>query len=208
MNDFLAPENLPFTVALGLMLALAVLESVSTLMGHAFSDLADAALPDSDIDSDGLLGWLHLGRAPLLMLVIVFLTAFGVVGLLIQIAARGVTGSFFSPWLVSLPAFALALPAVRLMGGVIARWMPKDETTAVSEDSLLGRVATITIGVAAPGQPAEARCRDEHGQTHYLMVEPDLPDGSFPAGSEVLLVRREAATYRAIANPHASLSDN
>ena len=54
--------------------------------------------------------------------------------------------------------------------------IPKDETTAVSDASLVGRVGTIVIGTASAGRPAETRVHDEHGTTHYIMVEPEGPD--------------------------------
>jgi hypothetical protein len=85
--------------------------------------------------------------------------------------------------------------------------VPRDETTAVSEDSLVGRVAVITLGVASSAAPAEGRVRDEHGQTHYVMVEPDIAGESFSAGSEVLLVKRAGARFFGIRNPSPALSD-
>ena len=106
-----------------------------------------------------------------------------------------------------MPAFVLAMPVVRGVGGLFARLVPRDETTAVSEDSLVGRVAVITVGVASGNAPAEGRVRDEHGQTHYVMVEPDIAGESFPAGTEVLLVKRAGAKFFGIRNPSAALSD-
>ncbi|MFN3229573.1 MAG: OB-fold-containig protein, partial [Asticcacaulis sp.] len=48
---------------------------------------------------------------------------------------------------------------------------------------------------------------DEHGQAHYVMVEPDNPSDILPEGTGVLLVRCVGAKYYAILNPSASLSD-
>jgi hypothetical protein len=83
--------------------------------------------------------------------------------------------------------------------------MPKDETTAVSDASLVGRVGTIVIGVARAGNPAQARIHDEHGTAHYVMVEPDGPE-TFATGTSVLLVRHVSGRrFHAIHNPKPEL---
>ena len=121
-----------------------------------------------------------------------------------QIVAREVLGSYLPGVLVAIPAFLAALPVVRAGGAVIARIMPKDESSAVSEDSLVGRAGVVITGTARRGEPAQVRLRDQYGQNHYLMVEPDT-DESFPSGTEVLLVKRTGARYQAIRNPHPEL---
>ena len=101
-----ASNNLPFTVALLVMLVIAAMEGVALLLGAGLSDVFDAMIPDMDIDLDvgvdatgasaftRLLGWLHVGRVPVLMLLIVFLTAFGLIGLTLQSMVRGVIGGY------------------------------------------------------------------------------------------------------------------
>jgi len=223
MLDFLlANENLPFTVALAVMFGIAVLEGVMALMGFALSGVLDSLLPDMDFDIEAdlyadletpspfsrLLGWLRVGKVPMLMLLIIFLTGFGLIGLALQSLLHGSIGFLLPNWLMAIPAFVLALPVVRLLGGTLNRFMPNDETDAVSVDSLVGRVATITLGTAASGSPAEARVRDVHGTTHYVMVEPDVATESFTAQSSVLLVRNEGAVFKAITNPNPALVDD
>ncbi len=214
MSLFLAEQSLPFTVALIVMVALAVLEGASLLIGGSgLSELLDSAFDfdaDADIDAGihghgGLLGWLHLGRVPLLMLLILFLTAFGIAGLLIQMLARGVVGGFLPAWLASVGAFLAAVPAVRIGGFVLEKILPRDESSAISLDALIGRAGVIVIGTARIGVAAQARVRDEHGRSHYVMVEPDQEDSTFEAGTEILLIKRLGAKYQAIRNPHAGL---
>jgi hypothetical protein len=86
--------------------------------------------------------------------------------------------------------------------------MPKDETDAVSEQSFIGRVAVITLGNASHGSPAEAKLKDQHGQMHYVMVEPDLPNEAFSQGTAVILVRQKGAHFTAINNTSNVLIDN
>jgi hypothetical protein len=153
------------------------------------------------------LSWLNLGRLPLLMLIVVFLFSFGIVGLIGQQLFAAIVGQP-APWLIAVPvALSAALPVTRVFGKGVSRILPKDETEAVSRDSLIGRVAVIVTGQARPGSAAQARVRDQHGQSHYVMVEPDDADDAFDQGTGVLLVRHVGATYFAIYNPSASLLD-
>ena len=212
MDLFTAPQNLLFSASILVMLVLTAIETVGVLLGSGLFHHRDAAMfhgdLDADVHADGFLGWLHLGKVPLLILLIVFLTSFGVLGLVVQAVSKSILGFYWPGAMAAIPAVVLALPAVRGFGALFARLMPKDETSAVSEDSLIGRIATITVGVAREGQPAEGRVRDQHGQTHYVMVEPDIAGEAFPAGTEVLLVKRLSARFSAIRNPSAALSDS
>ena len=69
-----------------------------------------------------------------------------------------------------------------------------------------GTRSAASEGVSSTGYAAQARLRDAHGQTHYVMVEPD-GDMELAAGSEVLLVRRAGPRFLAIPNPNPLLSD-
>ena len=205
MGQFLtAAGNIPFLAALVLMLLIGVVEAVGLGGGMALGDGFDA---DADVHGDAsLLSWINVGRLPLLMLIVVFLFSFGVIGLLGQQLFATVTGKVATAWIaVPLAAFA-ALPITRVFGRVVSRILPADETTAVSRESLVGRLGVIVTGTASPGNAAQARVRDVHGQPHYVMVEPD-DDESFEQGASVLLVRQAGAKYFAIRNTSISLRD-
>lgn len=204
-----APEMLPFAVALGLMLLIAALEIVGLLFGHSPSQAVDTLLPDHDVaveapahGPDGFLSWLGVGRVPVLMLLIVLLCGFGLSGYVLQNATIQAVGWPLHPALASLGALAAALPITRAGGLLLARIMPKQETEAVSHQSFVGEVATITQGVARRGLPAEAKLRDRFGRTHYIRIEPDTDDTALPAGTEVLVLRQHGAIFRA--NPHGA----
>lgn len=249
MFDFiLADGNLPFAVALGLMLGIAVLEGTMTMLGAGISQAIDALLPESlgevDIDVDGdfdvspdiadingtgadfgdadignasvgatsalskVLGWLCVGRVPVLILLVAFLTVFGLTGLIVQSLIQGVTGAMLPSSLAAIPAIIVAVPSIRIIGTGLAKLIPKDESSAVTVNSFIGRIATITIGTARAGQPAEAKLRDAHGQTHYVMVEPDNPDDEFEVATQVLLVARSGSRFQAILNTSSALVDD
>ncbi|HEU0099860.1 MAG TPA: YqiJ family protein [Allosphingosinicella sp.] len=184
-----APANLPFSVALLVMLMIGVVEALG--LG------ASAIHLDSDVGLDGhggdLLGWLGFGQVPLLMLLVVFLAVFGLVGLAVQ--------QFAGPlplWIAAPAAAAAALPLTGIGARGLARIMPGDETTAVSLDSLVGRRGTITVGTARRGSPAQARVADIHGQPHYVMVEPYDDDQAIGEGETVRLDRRDGNIFIAV----------
>jgi hypothetical protein len=229
-----ASQNLPFTVALALMVGIGLLEGVATLMGLGLSGVIDNLLPDVDVDLDvdagvdvdadvnvdahaahvdgatgGLsrvLAWLHFGRVPALVLFVLFLLFFGISGLMLQYVLHAVSGFLLPGAIATVPAFFLTIPLIRTFGGAIARLVPKDETTAVSRNSFVGRVAIVGAGPAKVGLPAQAKLKDEHGQTHYVLVEPDEEGEEFPAGTEVILIRQMGARFAAIKNTSPALS--
>ena len=186
MLDFIAaPENLPFSVALLVMLLIGLVEAVGLGAGAVHLDV------DADMDGGGdLLGWLGVGRIPLLMVLVVFLAIFGLAGLTIQQVAGPL-----SLWIAAPAAAVAALPLTGICARGLGRIMPRDETTAVSLDSLVGKRGTITIGTARAGSPAQARVKDVHGQTHYVMVEPHEADHPIGEGQTVLLIRRDGNLF-------------
>ena len=118
-----------------------------------------------------------------------------------------VFGYLLPGFAAAVMVFFISLPFVRMFGGLLARIIPKDETDAVSEDSFIGRTATITLGRASKGSPTRAKLTDHHGTTHYIMVEPDIDDEIFEQGSSVLLVSRVGAVFKAIRNTSVVLND-
>jgi hypothetical protein len=203
----LSPDNVPFVAALVLMLMIGVVEALGLGGGLAVGEGVEGLDGDVNVETPSLLSWINVGRLPLLMLLVVFLFGFGMTGLIGQRIVAAII-SQPGPWFLAAPlAFAVALPVTRVFGRGVARIMPRDETTAVSRDSLVGRVAVIVTGDAAQASAAQARVRDEHGQVHYVMVEPDNAADVFAQGSSVLLVRHAGAKYFAIHNTSVSLRD-
>lgn len=203
MSLLLMPQSAPFAVALGLLIMLGVVEGIALLFGASASQWLDGALAHDP--PDGFLGWLHLGRAPLLVLLALFLTAFALTGLVCNALGVSLLGHAL-PWPVSIPvAVLVSLPVVRNLGQKLARLVPREETYAVSFASLVGRVASM-LGHARKDYPAQAKVDDGHGHTLYLMVEPAEHADELPSGSDVLLVRQiHGSRFAAIPNPRPDL---
>jgi hypothetical protein len=202
---FTAPQTWPFGAALALMVTLSVLEGLGLLLAHSPSGFLDNLLPEAPDGVDGPLGWLHLGRVPMLVLLILFLTGFALSGYLIQGVALSLAGHLLPAWVAGIPAALAGLSVTSALGGLIAHLIPHDESSAVSEQSLIGRAGVVVRGVARAGMAAEAKVRDMHGRAHYVMVEPDLPEQVFEEGASVLLIRKLGASFRCIPNPHPEL---
>ncbi|MFG6442409.1 YqiJ family protein [Roseateles sp. LKC17W] len=207
MNLFTTPETLPFGVAVALIVAVALLEGLGMLVAlspsNVIDDLLPQAMPESGLDR--VLGWLHLGRVPALVLLLLFLLGYALFGYALQKVALNLAGGFLPAWVAGLLAVPPGLATVRGLGSLVAHIVPRDETSAVSEQSLVGRAGVVSAGAARRGLAAQARVRDAFGRMHYLMVEPDLDDDVFEEGAQILIVRKLGPFYRCIANPHPHL---
>jgi hypothetical protein len=209
MTAYFAPELWPFVFATVLMVVVFVLEGLALLLGHSALHWLDSSIAHVDHAegfANSVLGWLHVGKVPVLALLISFLTAFAVIGFSVQFTAASIIGRFAPAAIAAIVAFLAALPVVRVAAGWLGKLVPKDETRAVSDASLVGRVATIVTGTASQGRPAQARLNDEHGTTHYVMVEPEESSERFEQGTSVLLVRRlSGRRFHGIRNPKPDL---
>ena len=199
MTDLLLPPNLPFAVALGVLALLAVVQAIG--LGDVLGD-ADA---DIDLDADGevglggaVAGVLGLGRLPLMIWLAVLLADFALVGLSGQQLVEELTGSMLPPWSAGLLALVGALPLTGLLARPLARIVPRDETTAVPIDSLVGRRGRIVIGRATRGSPARTAVADAHGHLHHVMAEPPDAGTVLTEGEDVLLTARDGELFQAI----------
>lgn len=91
----------------------------------------------------------------------------------------------------------LSMPMIRYSAMLIAKILPKDETTAIYSEELIGRTALIILGEAKVNSPAQARVQDQFGQTHYVLVEPET-DLHFSQGQEVILTQKTKIGFKAI----------
>lgn len=217
MLDFVtASSNLPFTVAMVMMLILVVVELAGFVFGFGLSGMLDGFFDFDMAEADGselvtaslldrFTGWLHFGKVPVLILFAVFLVSFGIAGYVLQGTLWAFTGTLLPAWIAAPLVLPVTIPAIRVFGGVLARVLPRDETQSVSQAGLVGRMATIVLGTAATGSPAQAKVRDTFGQMHYVMLEPDDDAERFVAGDVVLLVSHSGATYRAIRDNNPAL---
>jgi hypothetical protein len=204
---FISPQTLPFGVAFALIVAIALIEGMGMLISLSPSGLLDNLLPEIDGETglDRVLGWLHIGRVPSLVLLVLFLAGYALFGYSLQAVAHGLFSAYLPAWAAGVLAVPPGMVTVRSLGALLAHIVPRDESSAVSEQSLIGRTGVVAGGIARRGWAAQARVRDSHGRTHYLMVEPDVDDEVFDDGVEVLIVRKAGSFYRCIRNPYPTI---
>ncbi|MXO87749.1 DUF1449 family protein [Altererythrobacter aestuarii] len=219
--SLLADHNLPFAIALGAMLLLSLLQIIG------LGDLDSGSDVDVDLDADvsadldahasadglpdvGVLGavttLLGIGRVPFLIWLIVFLFLFAGIGVSIQSLAQRLTGAPLYSWLAAVITLGATLPVTSALVRPLARILPRDETSAVALNTLVGRRAQITTGTARTGYPARASVRDQFGHTHHVMVEPHDANSELHEGDELLLVRREAQIFFGISVAERTLA--
>lgn len=216
---FLAPNALPFAIALAVTAGLFIIELISLLLGATVLGLGGDA-PDIDVDADfdlsadidiegldaglvgeigpapsGFLTWIGARDVPFLIWLVSFLTMFGLFGLMIQSFAMSMLGVPLFTVIAVAIAIVPALGITRVIANWVALIMPKTETSAMRTRFLGGHRGTITQGTATRGNPAEVKIKDRHGNMHYLRVEPLDDDGIFAQGSDVTLIRKRGDKF-------------
>ncbi|SDY02831.1 Protein of unknown function [Acinetobacter kyonggiensis] len=89
------------------------------------------------------------------------------------------------------------MPLVRYSTMVMAKILPQDETTAIYSEELIGRTALIILGEAKINSPAQAKVKDQFGQMHYVLVEPEQNE-VFRQGQSVVLTQKTKIGFQAI----------
>ncbi|KAF1011482.1 MAG: Inner membrane protein YqiJ [Acinetobacter bereziniae] len=207
---FTHSSNLLFSVSLCLML-LGLVECLLLIIGSSSQGFLDQFIPDQLLDTHHpdlelhtehgffvqLLDWLYLGRIPVLVWLIIFLTVYALFGFIVQTIFYHFTEHYFSIWVIAPASLILCMPIVRTCAALISKILPKDETTAIYSDELIGRTAQIILGEAKQNSPAQAKVIDQFGQTHYVLVEPET-EQIFLQGQTVILTQRTKVGFQAI----------
>lgn len=180
-----------FTSALALMGALGLV----AVLGIGGLD----APIDAEAEVGGALDWLGLGRLPFIAFLVVLLATFGIIGLVAQQVAVVVSGDTMRPLLAVPIATLLAFPTTAMASRGLAAILPRDESSAVHVQELVGRTGIVVTGTATAGSPARARISDRHGHPHHMMIEPAHPDDRLVEGQRVLLTDRRGDVFEAVA---------
>ena len=159
-----AAANLPFTVALGILFVLGLLEGISLLMGFGLGSFLDNLLPDMNLDVDldvdadvdvgdpGLeldtsaplaqpsaflrtLNWLGVGQLPVMMLLAIFLGSFGLIGITVQWIFVKTLGWPIPAIVAWLPVLVVSLIAVGYSAHGLARIIPRGAPQSTSSSA-------------------------------------------------------------------------
>ncbi len=211
----LEPYNTPFLYAFYFMLGIMALEVISLVAGLGLSEIVDNLFDATDVglemdaDFDGdveiegnfiskYISWIKVKNVPMLILLIVFLAAFSITGFI----GQSILSRFFDftlPLWAAVPAaMVIGFPAYKSVSKILGEKLFKEETSALSEKTFVGQIAEINIGTAKSGFPAEAKYKDQFGQLHYFMVEPEEEEEEFVQGTKVKLTKRDASSFKAV----------
>ncbi|CAH1657108.1 MULTISPECIES: OB-fold-containig protein [unclassified Chelatococcus] len=207
MAAIIQPGTWPFWLALFVVAGLGLVELISVLLGASASGLLDEGFSHhgpGDHEA-GLLGgwmsWLNAGGVPLLVLAVILLSTFAAFGFAIQGVAKAVFLPL--PLIVAVPgALAAAAPTTRWISRGIARIIPRDETSALSQLDFIGLVGTVTIGPLDQGNPGSVRVKDRHDNIHALRTRA-APGHIIATGALVVIVDGADGLFEAIPAPQA-----
>ncbi|MGJ8693033.1 MAG: YqiJ family protein [Thalassotalea sp.] len=206
LDFFLADYNLYFASAISFVLFLSLIEGLGLVIGLSLMSFLEQFTPiDIDVDVDvttggltAVMGWLCLNRLPLLIWLVVILSGFGLFGYSINYLSLASLGFILPTFFIVGLASIFAIYFTKAVSKPLSKILPKNETSAISNDSFVGLVGKITIGKATFQNPAEAVIHDHHGQKHYLLVAPESQEAIFAAGAEVVLIEKQEKYWLAM----------
>lgn len=195
---FVAGQNMPFLVAACLVAAIFLLEGIALVLGHSFAtqhgdidytlDANGNGIPDYLETGDfNILGWLNPGHVPSMIFLLLFCGTFTITGYAGQWIFDGITGHLAPSMLAGPVALAISLPFVRSATRTAERIIPKDESSAVTVESLTGDVGVVTAGPINSVRFGMARFTDKWGTDHNLMVSSEGEE-MVATGASVVLV--------------------
>lgn len=203
--DLFSDYNSPYLFAISLVLFIGLAEVISLICGNFLSGAIDAHIDHGDFFSTGHVGqffhYLNIGKIPALVVLCLIAGFVGLFGLFFQHLCVQYLQAPLSNWLLTPLCLLLSGFCTHYTGRLLAPWLPRDETSAITEDEYIGCMALITGPGASAQRPCEARLTDKFGQAHYLLVEPE-EGKQLKRGDKVLIICRLSATrYLAEINP-------
>lgn len=202
LEQLLTPSYAVFAATFVLMIGIGLVEVVGLGIGHLDLD-GDLAEPDGWV----FLEWLGLKSGlPVLVWLTSLLACFTFAGLALQQSAELVLGAPLHWAMAAAGALLVGLVANAFCSGIIARFIPEFESTVIDREALLRRRATVLEGTARRGFPARAKVIDQHGQAHYVMVEPHEDGDIVEQGETGLLVRQDGPLFFVLPEANRPLS--
>ncbi|WP_414552056.1 DUF1449 domain-containing protein [Anabaena sp. CCY 0017] len=199
-----SPANLPYWIFLGMGVVLFLFVIIS---GGEDAD-ADAEF-DADTDANfsfvQALGWLGIGKAPLILLLAADLSLWGVFGLILNTLGSGIINGGFSA-LVRIIVLLVSLILSLLVGRFIAEIIGKlfaDFGEDASSDRLIGCIGTVSsfyIPSETEGKIGQVDVLDP--KRNFLTISAALPEWATIApqrGEEVIVIENQPQNYLVIA---------
>lgn len=192
----------PYVISLLLMLVVVGIEVLTAVMGVGLFSFIDSLLPNIDFPDFDLpfsLSFFSFGKVPSSVLLVCFLTFFGIFGILFQLMSLKITGVVSTNYVIVPITIIATFLCVNSVTHAIAKIIPADESYVVSTESFIGKVAVITLGEARQNNPTTARVKDDLGESHKIMVIPHRDGDVFKVGQQVCIVGKEGCFFKVVA---------
>lgn len=162
-------------------------------------DLDIDADADAELDVDaadiglfmGALTWFHVGKVPFAFLLLLFVFAYGFVGLFVTtyLTDRAGVAGFWELVAWSLPAsFLGGMVVTRLLGGVVGRLLaPSKISKRMNAAMLVGRTAKV-VSLKVDAESGRGLVKDDEGDLHTVFLR-TAGDGAAEKGALVRLTR-------------------
>ncbi|MGJ5629045.1 DUF1449 domain-containing protein [Nostoc sp. CALU 1950] len=205
-----SPANLPYWIFLGIGVLLFLFMIIS---GEGGQDIDADVDVDADLDADSnselgfgqFLGWVGIGKAPLILLLATDLSLWGLLGWMLNVWISGNSNSNITGFIGSIILFGSLIISL-LMGGLIARPIGKifaEFSEDASSDRLIGCIGIVTsayIPMENLGRIGQIDVLDT--KRNLLTVSAVLPDWATIApqrGEKVLIIEHKVQIYVVIA---------
>lgn len=205
LKDLSLWYNLIFTVPILLVLFYLILQIFGLALDFGGDFLSpDGGDVDIDVDVDAgfsafdrALGFINVGKVPLVIVVSTFLLFWGVSGFMTNGIIRSALDGFPSPFIMASCGVALVvgIMATKFLSGLIARWFPSIETYSSNRESLLGQIARVVSG-EINAKSGRAKVVDPYG--NVLTVFCRISEGKEvpKRGDEIVLIDYDASDKR------------
>lgn len=195
MEFFLHPALAIFTGTLAAVAIVAVIELLLVAVaGAGFSDMFESVLHTDVLADSALAHWLQVKDVPVMVFLMSIAAGFGSTGLIIQGFATEVFSNPLPVWAAALLAAIASIGLTRILNRAFKK-LKVTHTTALLPHEFPGRHVVLLSDVARQSLPGEAKFTDQHGQVHYLMVQPvDIAD-VFLQGEVLKLLEPHGAIY-------------
>lgn len=191
MGTVMSSDFQPFLIAASVMGGLILIEVLSLLIGASISGILEGMTGFKGLEDAGVfgttLGWLNVGKVPLLALLILILALFSAFGFAIQSFASSAAQPL-PAWMASGASLVLTLPATRWLSIGIGKLIPKDETYVTQKEDFIGRTGVVSLGPVQVGFVARIKIEDQWGNRHFPRVKPAKEGDVIPEGTTVLVV--------------------
>jgi hypothetical protein len=198
------PANLAYWIflAMGILLFLFVIFSGG---GDGDADAEFDADADGEFSFGQILGWIGIGKAPLILILAIDLSFWGVFGLVFNSLAININNGNLGGWL-GAAIFLISLILSLILGRFIAEIMGKifaEFGEDASSDRLIGCVGSVTsfyIPSEKTGKIGQVDVLDT--KNNFLTISVVLPEWATIApqrGEQVIVIENKQQTYLVIA---------